>query len=120
MNFDDGQFDGGDGIAQRIGIMRERARVQHHDIGIGYVKRINERAFVVRLHRLNFNAERVTKGLQAFVDGVERGRSVNRRLARAEQIEVGAVQNQNFHRLYFRAKAWRHEVFLCLKTFVVY
>ncbi len=97
MHFDDRFFDGGDGVAQRIRIVRERPGVEHDDVGIRCMKRVKERAFVVRLERFDFHRERVAERLQPFVDGVEGGGAVNRRLARAEQIEVGAVQDQDFH-----------------------
>lgn len=91
VNLNDGFFDGGDGIAQSIRVVRERARIEQNDTAVSSVKRVNKRAFMVRLEGLHFDGEVVAYDLQAFVDGVERGRAINRRLARAEQIQIGAV-----------------------------
>ncbi|MNT96317.1 hypothetical protein D3C72_2383800 [compost metagenome] len=61
------------------------------------VQEIDERALVVGLHGCKLDAEFAGQRGQALVDFRQRGGAIDVRLAAAEQVEVGAVQNKNLH-----------------------
>ncbi len=65
--------------------------------------RVHERAFVVRLHDHQLDLEAARQRLQALVDLRQRHRAVDLRLAAAEQVQVGAMQDQDAHRCFPRA-----------------
>jgi hypothetical protein len=75
------------GVAARVDHDRVAARARALD-------RVDQPALVVRLRALDGDAARVAAPHQLGVDLGERGRPVDQRIARAEQVEVGAVQDQ--------------------------
>ena len=60
------------------------------------LRAIDDRAFVIALEAVELQAEFLRLRLQAGFDVGQRGRTVDVRLARAEQVQVGAVDDEDF------------------------
>ena len=88
-----------DAVVQRNAVLRQAARIDERAGGVIHVlvEQVDERAFVVRLEHDQLDLELAREHLQLLVDLGERHRAVDVRLAAAEEIKVGAVQDQNFH-----------------------
>ena len=101
MHFDGGQIDRGDGVTQRVGIVRIGCGIDNYSLrpSAVFLEEINERAFAVCLERAHAEAEPLHLGADLGVQLGERRRAVNLGLARAEQIQIRPVQNQNSHAL---------------------
>jgi hypothetical protein len=61
--------------------------------GARFVHPVDQMPFMIRLADIDFEAERLRLIFQCGGNVVERIRTINFGLARAQQIEVGAVQN---------------------------
>ena len=97
--FDDGELHAADGIVKgyrRVGI---GSCVEHHAVNVfcyGLLQTVDEKAFYVALEIEKFH---LRIALAELVEAtVHRAVAVDARLALSEQVEVGAVENQNFHR----------------------
>ena len=99
VDFHDRHLGGGDGIAQRHAGVGVAGGIDHHHIGLpqSVLNPRHQRAFVVALAKLNVRA-----ALGLFTHGVfdvgQRRGAVNLRLPLPQQIEVGAVEEENLHR----------------------
>ena len=72
------------------------ARVEQHCLGardIGLMQPVDQRALVVRLPAFEAEAEAVGLRLQPRMDVVQRIMAIDFRLARAEQVEIGAAED---------------------------
>ena len=103
MHFDSGQVGRRDGIAQRIAIVRERARIDQDSVErcqTGGMQFIYEHALVIRLHDAQFGIGLRCTRLEPRVDVVECFAPIDLGLAHAEQIQIRAVQYQDFHAVF--------------------
>lgn len=84
-----------DGIVERDGGVGVSSGIEHytlHSLLLRSVEGVDERALVVRLEGDDSGA--MSKAMaQTFEKGVERGSAVNRRLATAKEVKVGAVED---------------------------
>ena len=100
-----------DHIVQRDAAEGETGRVDQRPVDIVDVllKRVHQFALGIRLQGNQLDVDRLREVGQPCVDLIERRRSVDLRLAAAEQIEVGAVEHQDLQprllRLRLRAGA---------------
>ena len=73
--------------------------VEHHAVNVfcyGLLQTVDEKAFYVALEIEKFH---LRIALAELVEAaVHRAVAVDARLALSEQVEVGAVENQNFHK----------------------
>ena len=97
MRFDNGQFNGAYGIAEGDGSVRIGAGVKDHAVRpcARIVKLVNQCAFVIGLRRAQLDIKGGDMPRDRSVDIRQRHAPVNLRLPRAEQIEVGSVQQQD-------------------------
>ena len=97
VHLDRGQSRASDRVAQRDARVREAARVEHHTVtaAAGLVQRVDENAFVSALEGLDLATELVRERLQPGIHLVQRHAAVDFRLARAERLEVGSVQDED-------------------------
>lgn len=82
------QGNGGVGVATGVDDDARRPRPR-------FVQGINQRAFVIGLKCPHFEAERFAFGFERGVNIGQRRRAIHLRLARAEQVEVGAVEDED-------------------------
>jgi hypothetical protein len=84
---------------QRDAVLRKAGGVDQRTGGVVHVlvEQVHQRALVVRLeyHELGFELAR--ERLQLVVDLAEAHGAVDMRLAAAEKVQVGAVQDEDFH-----------------------
>ena len=98
MDLDARDIDSGEGIAQRDTGMRERGRVDNNElgaVGLGLMHRFDQFLFAVALQAGEFCAGALRLGLQAMIDFIEGFRTIDFRLASAEQIQIWAVQYED-------------------------
>lgn len=84
-------------ISQRDGSMREGACVQHNTVGreTGLMKFVNNSPFVITLKKGNV---RLREERMQFRQVILKGfTAINTRFPPAEQVQIRAVDNQNFH-----------------------
>ena len=88
-----------DRVVQRHAVLRQRGRIEQRAVERvdALVQLVDEHALVVRLQRLELDAALVSEAMQPLVDLRQGRRAVDVRLAAAEQVQVGAVQDQEFH-----------------------
>lgn len=99
MHLDDGDFDPRDGVADGVGIVRERARIQN-DAVIHALRLPDLRAelpFYVTLKEVRLMPVRLHEVRNAFIDALQRIRAVHALFAHARAPEIDAVQNQKLH-----------------------
>ena len=91
-----------DGIVQRYAGVGVSACIQHHACQLaggvqapGIVQGIHQGAFVVALAKVQRPAVAGARLFAQFSDIVQCSRTVNARLACAQQVEVGAVEDTN-------------------------
>ncbi len=91
----------GQGVAQRDAGVRQAGRIDQDRVGgrPRLLDPVDQCALVVRLERLDLAAELLGELLERGVDLGERGVAVDLGLARAEQIEVGPVQDHDAQRV---------------------
>ena len=97
MNLDNGGGDGCNGIAQGNRTMGIASAIEHHAIVVagGLLQRVDQLPFVVGLEVVDLVVgQRSTQLGKVCLEGEA---SVDGALALPLQIEVGAVQDQNFH-----------------------
>ena len=98
VHFDDGDGDGGDGVAERERIVGEGARI-HHDglkpLAAGALDPVHELTFVIGLaaHRLRPSALRVT--LNLTIELSQRGAPIHGRFACTQEIQIGPVKDED-------------------------
>ena len=96
VNFHGWKLDGGDGVADGVGIVGERARVDEDAVGPGtrLMNRVDDHTFVIALHDAEFVA--FTRGfLQAHVDLIKRHAAIDTCFTRPKEIEIGAMDDGN-------------------------
>ena len=97
MHLDDGDADGADAVGQGDGSVGIGSRVHHHGVklSIGLLQLVDEAAFMIGLvvNELMLRELR----FEMLEMGLKRGAAVNLGLSLAEQVEVGAVENEDFH-----------------------
>ncbi|MCY1378972.1 hypothetical protein D9M69_666510 [compost metagenome] len=94
-----------DGVVQRHGGVGQRTGVDHHTQGLAllvepavFVDLVQQRAFPVALQAFHFVADLLAMRLAERLHVGQGGVPVLRGLARAEQVEVGAVEDEDlFH-----------------------
>ena len=98
---------GRDRVAQRDGRVGIGTRVQDHAVGAGSrrVQRIDQRAFVIALLESHRDAEITGQRPAGGFDVGESVTAVDVRLARAEQVQVRSVQNEDVHDVVFLRRA---------------
>jgi len=100
VDFDGRDADGRDGVAQRVGVVGERAGVDHDAVGppAGVVDRVHQRALVVGLQDTQRCSALRRDVFQPRVDLRQRDRAIHARFTRAEEVEIGAVEDEDaFH-----------------------
>jgi hypothetical protein len=96
VHFQHREGHGLDGVVQRHAVLRQARRVDEralHAVDVR-VQLVDQRAFVVGLEGLDLHAQFAGQCHQLLVDLGQRGGAIDVRLAAAEQVEVGSVQNQ--------------------------
>ena len=99
MHLDDGDFDSRDRVADGVGIVRERARIQN-DTVIHALRLPDLRAelpFKIALKEVRLMPVRLHESRNALVDALQRIRAVHALFAHARAPEIDAVQNQKLH-----------------------
>lgn len=96
VDFDDGEANGGHGIAQGDGGVRISARVEEDAGGPSprVVQGVDQGAFAIGLVGADFDAEFAARFDEAGVDVREGEAPVDFRFAGAEDVEVGAVEEE--------------------------
>jgi hypothetical protein len=80
------------------------ARVPGGVQAAGFVDPVHQLAFVVALAEVQLQPVRGAGFFAQLLDVGQRGRAVHGGLARAEQVEVGAVEDEGgFHRVSFKS-----------------
>ncbi len=99
MHFDRGNADRGDRVANRIGIVRVRAGIDRDRIvpAARRMQFVDDRALGIVLDGGHADTERGGFASDAFVDVGEGAIAVRLRLARAQQIEIRAVDHEHVH-----------------------
>src|SRR5580698_1282387 len=95
---DEGQPRSQERIAQRDARVGKGPRVddrERHALGAGAVHALDQLVFGVALEREQLVAELKGKRGAALLDGLQGVGAIDGRLARAEQVQVGAVQHQH-------------------------
>lgn len=94
VHLDDGDADGADGVAQGHGGMRIGAGVEDYPgrPGARVVQGVDQRALVVRLGRAQFQAQLSGQAVQARLDLRQRELAIDARLAFAEQVQIGSIE----------------------------
>ena len=98
VNFDERNGHRRQRIADRhagVGVSRRIDHDEIHMIATGLVDPVDQRTLVIVLKGLNKRTDRVPATGQRPVDIVERGVSVMLGFAAPQQVQVGAVHNQN-------------------------
>ena len=99
MNFHDRHLGGRDGIAQGHTGVRVAGGINHHYIGLPYgiLNPRHQLPFIVALAKLNVRTAFGLFAHRAFDIG-QRGGTINLWLPLPQQVEVGAVEEENLHR----------------------
>jgi hypothetical protein len=99
VHLDHREGHGLDAVVQRDAVLGESARVDDGARRVVDVllHEVEQRAFVIRLedHQLAFHLAR--ERLQLLVDLREGGAAVDVRLAAAEEVQIGSVQDEDLH-----------------------
>ena len=95
MDLDEGPLDRQQGVAQRHAGMRQAARVHDRHVEVAGVEAVDEEALVVRLEEGDAEPELGGAGRDPAVDLVERLVPVDLGLARPDQVEVRALQDED-------------------------
>src|SRR6266545_1348207 len=101
MDFDGGEIDCGDGIAEGYAGMGVGAWVDHQRIEAsqGVLDRIDQDPLVIRLDDFEFYVVLGGELFEAVVDLLKGHRTIDFRLAPTQQVKVRAMQHQNtWHR----------------------
>ena len=111
VNFNKGNVDAQQGIAQRHAGVRERCGVNNDEVDAfvaSVVNALDQLRLRVTLQALQVVSGRGGRLLQIDVDVGQCLMPVNRRLAGAEQVQIGAVQHENRrHTSPKNQKIWR-------------
>ena len=97
MHLDDRHLDRGDGVPERERVVGEGAGVEDdaaEALAFGRLEPVDELALVVRLTALDAHPVTTRMLADQAVELRERDPPVDGRLAGAEEVEVGAVQDQ--------------------------
>ena len=99
MYLDDGKPDGLYGVVQGIRVVGQGPRIDHDTVGgaDGIVQTVDDGPLVVRLERVDGEAEVPTPATAAVLQLTERGLPVYLGTADAEQIQVGSVDHEHAH-----------------------
>src|SRR5690606_39092892 len=103
MYFNEGNVDGRERIPDRNTGMRVRGSVDDdvfRSIAPRFLDPIHQSAFMIALVRAQYGSPAVGQVLESLIDIRKSQRAVDLGLACAEQVEIGAVQNQNALRHY--------------------
>ena len=98
MHLDHRDLNGLHGVAQRDRCVRKAAGVENHALA-GFacgVERVDEFAFVVALESLNLRPEVGRTCRQSGLELLQRQVAVHLRVALAQEVQVGAVDEGNF------------------------
>src|SRR6185503_11947126 len=109
VHFDERHLYADERVPQREAGVRVRAGVHERSLhpATHRLNRVDERALAVVLRKLDVDAQLLRYLAQALLHVRERGASIELRLPRAQQIEIGPVQNRDSH---FRLRPWSQEV----------
>jgi hypothetical protein len=100
VDLHDRHLDRGDRVAEGDRVVGERARVEDdagEPLALRGLEPVDQLALVIRLPALDRVAAATRMIAEHAVDLRERDLAVHPGLAGAEQIQVGAVQHENFH-----------------------
>ena len=99
VHLDERHLDRRQRVADREAAVRVRTRVDHDaiDCAAQRVNRVDQLALAVVLRELQLDAELLRDGSQRSLDVGERLAAVQRRLARAKQIQIRAVEDGDLH-----------------------
>src|SRR4029453_6348288 len=100
MDLDDGQLDGGDRVAERDRVVRERAGVEDDAVEALALRRlepVDELALEIRLAALDGAAAAPGVLADHSVALGERHLPVDPRLAGAEEVQIRPVQDEDLH-----------------------
>src|SRR5688572_11165644 len=99
MHLHERAADSEEGVEQRDRRVRERSRIDEEAVHPRCSVRdeVEDRSLVIRLERLQLDAEGLGEFAELSVHVVERVRSVYLGLALAQQAKVGAVNDRDFH-----------------------
>ena len=95
MDLDERPADGEQRIAQRHRGVGQPARVDDRPFEVALVQAVDEHALVIRLEEDHLQAEVQCAARDVHMDLVERLRAIDLRLARAEQVQVRALEDED-------------------------
>ena len=104
MDLYDGDADGTDAVGKGDGSVGIAAGVHHHGVvlSVGGLQLVDQNALVVGLAIMDFVLwETLAKLWQVVVEGET---SVNFGFALAQKVQIGSVEDENFHRVLFLQK----------------
>ncbi len=116
VNFDEAQRDSSQCVAQSNTCMRKSAGVDDDEvrsIGARQMNTIDQSTFVVGLEKSKLRAFALGYWSQLSFDIRQRAAAIDSRLARAQQVQIGSVQNENTasHGVSLQARDKRGETF---------
>lgn len=113
VDFDDGDADGADAIGEGDRGVGIGSGIHHHGVklAVSGLQLVNQNTFVVRLEIGNLVLRETLAELRQI--GLEGEVSVDFRLAFAQKVQVGSVEDENFHLGIF----CKNSLFLRLKAF---
>ena len=100
MHLDGGYRHGFHGVGKRNARMRISCGIEHDAVNLRKVRAldfVDERAFVVRLEKLDLHADFFRVLFDLFDKGIVRFFSVNFGLSYAQHIDIRSVQNKKLH-----------------------
>src|SRR5207302_1107822 len=97
VDLDDRQIGSEKGVEHRDRSVGKRARVEDDSLGCftSLLDPIDQLTFVIGLAEVDLEVECCGAGRAALLDVAERVMAIDRRVANPEQVEVGAVQNED-------------------------
>ena len=97
VHLDRGEVDRGQSVLKGPAVVGQGPGVYHQaiDPGTGLVDPVDQLAFVVRLKCLDLQPQLGSPGADPILELGQGGVSIDMGLAHAEQVEVGAIEDEN-------------------------
>ena len=113
VGFNHGQTGSLDGVVQGNGGVGEGAWVEDSANGFALLAKlpigvnlVDQLTLVVALHKIHFQAQGLRGGSAQSFDIGQTGVAVLFGFTGAQEIEIGAVENENLHKLSIRWRPW--------------
>ena len=109
VGFNDGQTGSLDGVVKRNRGVGEGPWVENSAYGFALLAKlsisvdlVDQLTLVVALHKMDFQAQRLSGGFAQGLDIGQTGLSVLFGFTGAQEIEIGAIENENLHKFSIR------------------